>query len=244
MLKNKWAIITGSTGGIGSKISETLYLNKANIVILGRSDKKLKSLKEKLIKKKIGKIILYKIDLSSEEEIKKFAIFIKSKIKKIDILVNNAGVLLENYLGMISKKIINNTTDVNLLSAIYLVQYLKNIMGRGSSIINISSIMGIKGNVGQSIYSASKAGLIGFTYSAAKELGNVGIRVNAVAPGLIKTRMIKAIPIGKKEELLKNIYLKRIGYPQDVANLVLFLSSDLSTYISGQTIGIDGCMTI
>ena len=104
--------------------------------------------------------------------------------------------------------------------------------------------MGIKGNVGQSIYSASKAGLIGFTYSAAKELGNIGIRVNAVAPGLIKTRMIKAIPIGKKEELLKNIYLKRIGYPQDVANLVLFLSSDLSTYISGQTIGIDGCMTI
>ena len=211
---------------------------------MGRSDKKLKSLKEKLIKKKTGKIIIYKIDLSSEEEIKKFAIFIKSKIKKIDILVNNAGVLLDNYLGMISKKIINNTTDVNLLSAIYLVQYLKNIMGRGSSIINISSIMGIKGNVGQSIYSASKAGLIGFTYSAAKELGNIGIRVNAVAPGLIKTRMIKAIPIGKKEELLKNIYLKRIGYPQDVANLVLFLSSDLSTYISGQTIGIDGCMTI
>ena len=146
---------------------------------------------------------------------------------------------------MISKKIINNTIEVNLLSAIYLVQYLKNNMVKGSSIINISSIMGIKGNVGQSIYSASKAGLIGFTFSAAKELGNVGIRVNTVAPGLIKTSMIKAIPIGKKDELLKNIYLKRIGYyPQDVANLVLFLSSDLSSYISGQTIGVDGCMIV
>jgi len=244
MLDKKWAIITGATGGIGSKISETFYLNNANIIILGRDNKKLKSLKNRLYKKKRKKIITYKINLSSEEEIIKFAIFVKNEIKKIDILVNNAGVLLDNYIGMISKKSIKNTIEVNLLSAIYLTQYLKNTLNKGSSIINISSIIGIKGNAGQSIYAASKAGMIGFTYSAAKELGSLGIRVNSIAPGLIKTKMIRSIPEEKRNELIKNINLKRIGQPQDVANLALFLSSKYSSYISGQTISVDGCMTI
>lgn len=245
MKKNKIAVLTGATGGIGSKIAELLNKDDFNLILLAKNKKKLLSLKNKLNKKnKKNKIYIYCFDISSSEAIKENLKKIINKFKKIDILINNAGVLHDSYIGMITEKNIINTLRINLIAPILLTQYLVKKMSKGSSIINISSIIGVKGNETQSVYAASKSGIIGFTMSAAKELSSSGIRVNAVAPGLIQTKMISNIREDKKKELINNINLKRIGKPADVAKLVKFLASDESDYITGQIIQIDGGLRI
>ena len=245
MLKNKKILITGATGGIGKAISILFAKNNGELLLAGRNKKKLNQLRLQILKSYKIKISVYPFDISNYEETKNAFRNIFSKTKNVDVLINNAGILKENLIGMISKKDIDQTINTNLTGPINLTQLVSKIMiKKNSSIINISSIIGKVGNRGQSLYSSSKAGLIGFTFSTAKEFASRGIRVNAIAPGFIKTKMVSKIYKNKYSEVLSSIQMKRIGKPMDVANVALFLASDLSTYVTGQVIGVDGGMII
>ena len=245
MLRKKKILITGATGDIGSEISFLFAKNNAELLLAGKDKKKLMNLRSKLLKSYKTKINIYSFDIGKHEETKSAFKEIFLKNKNIDVLVNNAGILKEGLIGMISEKDIKNTIGTNLIGPINLIQLVNKIMNKkNSSIINISSIMGGRGNSGQSLYSSSKSGLIGFTLSAAKELGSKGIRVNAIAPGYIKTKMVKHITNDKLSNILSSIKMKRPGKPIDVANVALFLASDLSTYVTGQVIGVDGGMIV
>ena len=245
MLKNKKILITGATGGIGKAIAFLFAKNNAELFLTGRNKKKLDKLKSQILRLYKVKISIYVFDISNYDEIKNAFKNIFLKTKNIDVLINNAGILKDNYIGMISNRDINNLINTNLIGPINFTQLVsKIIVKKNSSIINISSIVGKSGKSGQVLYSSSKSGLLGFTLSAAKELASKGIRVNAIAPGLIKTKMIKNIPHKIYSEILSSIKMNRIGKPIDVANVALFLSSDLSSYVTGQIIGVDGGMII
>ena len=245
MLKNKKILITGATGGIGKAIAFLFAKNNAELFLTGRNKKKLDKLKSQILRLYKVKISIYVFDISNYDEIQNAFKNIFLKTKNIDVLINNAGILKDNYIGMISNRDINNLINTNLIGPINFTQLVsKIIVKKNSSIINISSIVGKSGNSGQVLYSSSKSGLLGFTLSAAKELASKGIRVNAIAPGLIKTKMIKNIPHKMYSEILSSIKMNRIGKPIDVANVALFLSSDLSSYVTGQIIGVDGGMII
>jgi len=245
MLKNKKILITGATGGIGKAIAFLFAKNNAELFLTGRNKKKLDKLKSQILRLYKVKISIYVFDISNYDEIKNAFKNIFLKTKNIDVLINNAGILKDNFIGMISNRDINNLINTNLIGPINFTQLVsKIIVKKNSSIINISSIVGKSGNSGQVLYSSSKSGLLGFTLSAAKELASKGIRVNAIAPGLIKTKMIKNIPHKMYSEILSSIKMNRIGKPIDVANVALFLSSDLSSYVTGQIIGVDGGMII
>ena len=245
MLKNKKILITGATGGIGKAIAFLFAKNNAELFLTGRNKKKLDKLKSQILRLYKVKISIYVFDISNYDEIKNAFKNIFLKTKNIDVLINNAGILKDNFIGMISNRDINNLINTNLIGPINFTQLVsKIIVKKNSSIINISSIVGKSGNSGQVLYSSSKSGLLGFTLSAAKELASKGIRVNAIAPGLIKTKLIKNIPHKMYSEILSSIKMNRIGKPIDVANVALFLSSDLSSYVTGQIIGVDGGMII
>ena len=245
MLKNKKILITGATGGIGKAIAFLFAKNNAELFLTGRNKNKLDKLKSQILRLYKVKISIYVFDISNYDEIKNAFKNIFLKTKNIDVLINNAGILKDNFIGMISNRDINNLINTNLIGPINFTQLVsKIIVKKNSSIINISSIVGKSGNSGQVLYSSSKSGLLGFTLSAAKEFASKGIRVNAIAPGLIKTKMIKNIPHKMYSEILSSIKMNRIGKPIDVANVALFLSSDLSSYVTGQIIGVDGGMII
>jgi 3-oxoacyl-[acyl-carrier protein] reductase len=161
-------------------------------------------------------------------------------------VVNNAGLMRNSLLALTSTELFDHTIDVNLKGTFLCTRHASNMMRkqRSGRIINISSIVGLQGYEGQTVYSASKAAVIGFTRSAAKELGRYGITVNAIAPGLIETDLIKDMKPDVKDKMLSNISLGRIGTPEDIAKVVLFLSSDLANYVSGAVIAVDGCQTI
>ena len=223
MLKNKKILITGATGGIGKAIAFLFAKNNAELFLTGRNKKKLDNLKSQILKLYKVKISIYVFDISNYDEIKNAFQNIYSKTKNIDVLINNAGILKDNFIGMISNRDINNIINTNLIGPINFTQLVSKIMSKkNSSIINISSIIGKSGNSGQVLYSSSKSGLLGFTLSAAKEFASKGIRVNAIAPGLIKTKMIKNIPNKMYSEILSSIKMNRIGKPIDVANVALF----------------------
>ena len=245
MLKNKKILITGATGGIGKAIAFLFAKNNAELFLTGRNKKKLDKLKSQILRLYKVKISIYVFDISNYDEIKNAFKNIFLKTKNIDVLINNAGILKDNFIGMISNRDINNLINTNLIGPINFTQLVsKIIVKKNSSIINISSIVGKSGHSGQALYSSSKSGLLGFTLSVAKEFASKGIRVNAIAPGLIKTKMIKNIPHKMYSEILSSIKMNRIGKPIDVANVALFLSSDLSSYVTGQVIGVDGGMII
>ena len=244
MFKNKTVVITGSTGGIGNKTSEMFARNNAKLILFAKNKKKLLSQKKRLQKLNKNLINIYSFDLSSYEEIKKVFRDINKKFKKIDILINNAGILRDSNIGMITQNDIYETLRVNLIAPIILTQLFSKIMSKNSSIVNVSSIVGKTGNISQSVYAASKAGLIGLTLSASKELANRKVRVNAIAPGFINTKMISSVPKSKKKEILSNIKLGRIGTASEVALAIKFLSSSDSNYITGQVLGVDGGMLV
>jgi len=184
-------------------------------------------------------------DVRDIEAIKKAFSWIKKEFGQLNVLVNNAGVLDDALLGMIDQKQIQTTFATNIEGVIHHMQYAARLMKKnGGSIVNVSSIIGRTGNTGQTVYSASKAAVIGASYSAAKELAPHGIRVNAVAPGFIDTDMTKQLSEEKYAERLKEIKMGRIGKAEEVANTIWFLGSDLSTYVTGQVIGVDGGMVI
>ena len=246
MLKDKVAIVTGGTRGIGRAIALKLADQGANIVINYRnSDKEAEELKA-ILEEKGVKVLTVKCDISNFEDSKNLMDKCKEVFGKIDILVNNAGITKDTLIMRMKEEDFDNVIDVNLKGTFNCAKHASAIMlkQRFGKIINMTSVVGIAGNAGQVNYAASKAGVIGLTKSLAKELGSRGITVNAVAPGFINTDMTASLSEKVKEEASKNIPLKRLGDPEDVANLVGFLASDSANYITGQVINVDGGMVM
>ncbi|MDK0558179.1 3-oxoacyl-[acyl-carrier-protein] reductase [Clostridium perfringens] len=246
MLKDKVAIVTGGTRGIGRAIALKLADQGANIVINYRnSDKEAEELKA-ILEEKGVKVLTVKCDISNFEDSKNLMDKCKEVFGKIDILVNNAGITNDTLIMRMKEEDFDNVIDVNLKGTFNCAKHASAIMlkQRFGKIINMTSVVGIAGNAGQVNYAASKAGVIGLTKSLAKELGSRGITVNAVAPGFINTDMTASLSEKVKEEASKNIPLKRLGDPEDVANLVGFLASDAANYITGQVINVDGGMVM
>ena len=246
MLKDKVAIVTGGTRGIGRAIALKLADHGANIVINYRnSDKEAEELKA-ILEEKGVKVLTVKCDISNFEDSNNLMDKCKEVFGKMDILVNNAGITKDTLIMRMKEEDFDNVIDVNLKGTFNCAKHASAIMlkQRFGKIINMTSVVGIAGNAGQVNYAASKAGVIGLTKSLAKELGSRGITVNAVAPGFINTDMTASLSEKVKEEASKNIPLKRLGDPEDVANLVGFLASDAANYITGQVINVDGGMVM
>ena len=246
MLKGKNVIVTGATRGIGREIALTLAQNGANIAMNYRN---LNSEVEDLINeiKSFGvDALAIKCDVSSTNEVENFVKEVKAHYNTIDVLVNNAGITKDGLILRMKEEEFDDVPDVNLKGTFNTTKSISSIMVRQKygKIINISSVVGIAGNAGQCNYAASKAGVIGFSKSVARELASRNINVNVVAPGYINTDMTKNLPDKVKEEIIKSIPMKKIGNPKEVANLVLFLSSNLSDYITGQVINVDGGMVM
>jgi len=246
LLDNKTAVLTGSNRGIGKKILEVFSMNGAKVFACVRENNdSFKSYVDKLEKKTKNQIITIKLDLSNEEEIKNAANEIVSLKIPIDILINNAGIIHNSIFQMTSINKFKEIFDINFFSQALFTQYILKSMvkNKKGSIVNISSTSGIDGNAGRSAYSASKAALISQSKALSRELGIHNIRVNTIAPGLTNTDMMKNNTTKNViENVLKDVSLKRLADPEEIANAVLLLSSDLSSYITGQTIRVDGGM--
>ena len=246
MLKGKNAIITGASRGIGREIALTLAENGANIVINYRNYNNEIEALVKDIEAKGVKIVTVKCDVSNFEEVENLISEAKEKLGSIDILVNNAGLTKDGLLMRMKQEDFESVLDVNLKGVFNTTKLITPIMmkQRAGKIINISSVVGLVGNAGQCNYAASKAGVIGFSKSIARELAPRGVNINVVAPGYIDTDMTNGLSDKVKESILQTIPMKKMGSTKDVANLVLFLSSGLSDYITGQVINVDGGMVM
>ena len=244
LLENKVALITGGSRGIGKSIVEKFVSNGCNVAFTYNKSESEAKLIESSLSEKDLKIIAYKSNAANYEEAEILADSVVNEFGKIDILVNNAGITKDNLLMRMSEDDFNQVLNINLNSVFNMTkavqrEFLKNRYG---SIINISSIVGIKGNAGQSNYSASKAGIIGFTKSIALELGSRNIRSNVVAPGFIETEMTKNLSEDTLKSWYSSIPLKRGGKPSDIGNVCVFLGSDMSSYMTGQVLVVDGGM--
>lgn len=246
MLKGKTAVVTGASRGIGRAIAIKLAKLGANVVVNYRKseDAVLDVVKE--IEALGVKALAVKADISSYSDVE---IMMKKCIEKfgsIDILVNNAGITKDGLLMRMKEEDFDSVIDINLKGAFNCTKHVSAIMLRQRSgrVINISSVTGITGNAGQVNYSSAKAGIIGMTKSVAREFASRGVTCNAVAPGFIQTDMTNALPIKVKDTLMNTIPLKRLGTPNDVANVVAFLASEEASYITGQVINVDGGMVM
>lgn len=245
-LLGKTAVVTGGSRGIGKSISLKLASLGANIVVNYTSNSERANKVVDEIKGLGREAVAIKADVSNPEDVKSFVKEINNHFDSIDILVNNAGVTKDTLLIRMKNEDWDKVLNINLKGTYLCTKLIgkKMMKQRSGKIINIASVVGIMGNAGQSNYAASKAGVIGFTKSIAKEFAPRGINVNAVAPGFIETDMTDALPDGVKEEYSKNIPLGRLGTPEDVSNVVAFLSSKEANYITGQVINIDGGMVM
>lgn len=244
LLEGKTAVITGASRGIGRQIAIRFAEAGANVVFSDiRYDENAESLEKELLSKGI-KSKGYASDASSFEASEQFINEVIKDFPVIDVLVNNAGITRDNLLMRMTESDWDAVINVNLKSVFNLTKAVQKVMlkQRFGSIINMSSVVGVQGNGGQSNYSASKAGIIGFTKSIAQELGSRNIRCNAIAPGFIETEMTAKLPQDVKENWIKDIPLKRAGTTDDVANVTMFLASELSSYVNGQVISVCGGM--
>jgi len=244
-LTNKVAIITGASQGIGKGMAETFAKAGAHVACVSRNKDNLKSVADSLIKNG-GAASFYTCDVSSLDAFQNTIKEIAENHGSVDILVNNAGVCKDKLIMRMSEDDWNKVININLNGAFNGIKAVSQIMikQRAGRIISISSIVGLIGNPGQANYAASKAGLIGLSKSAAKELAPRGITVNAIAPGYIATDMTDQITDQAKESLITKIPLGRIGSPSDIAASALFLASDEAGYITGQTLTVDGGMVM
>ena len=239
-LKNKKVIITGATGGIGNSILNSFVEHKARVLATGTNEEKLKSLKSTY-----SDIHTKKFDISKHDDIETF---IEETIDILggnpDILINNAGITRDNLSLRMSKKEWDEVLNLNLTSTFLLCKFTlkKMIKNKFGKIVNVTSVVGHTGNVGQANYAASKSGIIGFSKSLALEYAKKNININCVSPGFIKTEMTNKIDPKYKELIVSKIPSNRLGSTKDVANVVIFLSSDLANYITGETIHVNGGM--
>lgn len=241
LLKNKVCLVTGASRGIGREIAELFAAEGAavavNDVINGSADEWISNTEHK------ENLEAYYFDITDNRSIRENVLAIKNKFGRIDVLVNNAGVEYNELIGMISEEHMDKMFRVNVYGTINMIQAVSRIMSRGGggSIINISSMVGLRGNKGQLVYSATKGAVIAATKSAAKELAVKNIRVNSIAPGLTQTKMMEGAEIKKLQTRIDNICMGRIAQPKDIAGACLMLATDFTSYISGQIIPVDGC---
>tara|TARA_B100000242_G_scaffold293486_1_gene271781 strand:+ start:1980 stop:2717 length:738 start_codon:yes stop_codon:yes gene_type:complete len=239
-LKNKKVIVTGATGGIGDAIVKFFVKSEAKVLATGTNEEKLN-----LIKKNYTNVLVNRFDISRHDDIEKF---IEDSTKIFDgnpdILINNAGITRDNLSLRMSSKEWNEVLDINLTSTFLMTKFAlkKMIKNKYGKIVNITSVVGHTGNVGQANYAASKSGIIGFSKSLALEYAKKNININCVSPGFIETNMTDKIDPKFKELIIAKIPSNRLGSPDDVANVVAFLCSDLANYITGETIHVNGGM--
>ena len=244
LLEGKTVIITGASRGIGKGIAEVFAKQGANIAFTYRSSDEKANILEKELSANGCKVKGYKSDASDFEAAQELAANVIDEFGSIDVLVNNAGITKDGLLMRMSEEDFDSVMDVNMKSVFNMTKAVLRPMlkQRKGSIINMSSVVGVKGNAGQANYSASKAAINGFTKSTALELGSRNIRCNAIAPGFIETEMTEALGKEQVEEWRNSIPLKRGGTPEDIANATLFLASDMSAYVTGQVLHVCGGM--
>ena len=243
-LDGKVALVTGASRGIGRAIALALAGAGARVFAGGRDEAALVAM---IADNGLhDRLVPLAFDVNDSAAVKAAFMTVQKQAGRLDILVNNAGVLRDAVIEMASADLMDEVFATNLKSLVICSQYAVRLMARsgGGSIINLASIIGRFGNSGQSVYGASKAGVIGFTLSLAKEVAARGIRVNAIAPGYVETDMTAALPADKRDALMTRIGMGRAGQPADIAPLALFLASDGAHYITGQVIGVDGGLII
>lgn len=246
MLKGKVAVVTGGNKGIGFSVCKTYAENGADIcIIYGGNDEAAKKAKDEILKLGV-KVKIYKCDVSDYNLVENTMKEIINDFGGVDILVNNAGITKDNLMLRMSEQDFDRVIDINLKGTFNTIKHLYSYFMKKKSgkIINISSVVALSGNKGQANYVSSKSGVIGLTKTVAKELSARGVTCNAIAPGYIETDMTDAINDSFKEVVKNNIALGRFGKPSDVANLALFLGSNLSDYITGEVIKVDGGLYI
>lgn len=243
LVEDRVILVTGASRGIGRATAMLLAKNGARVIVnYNGNEEKAKELVDELVDSGF-EAVMFKADVSKEDEVKALYDFVKEKYGRLDVLINNAGIMKNNLIMMTKADEFDQITDVNCRGVFLCTRIFSKMMTRqkAGKIINTASIVGVYGNSGQTLYSASKSFVIGYTKAAAKELGHFGITVNAVAPGFIETDLTKTTSEKVREDLLAKTALGRFGTPEDIAKVMLFLSSDLSDYVSGQIIGVDGC---
>ena len=241
----KTVLITGGSRGIGKAVAMKFAENGYKIIINYVSDKTdTEQLKKELLQAGAADILLIKADVSNSEDVKNMVKETIEKFEKIDVLVNNAGITKDNLLMRMSEEEFDKVIQINLKGTYLVTKEVTRYMmkKKKGSIVNLASVVGVAGNAGQCNYAASKAGIIGFTKSIAKELASRNIRANAVAPGFIETDMTNVLKEEIKENINSQIPLRRMGSAKEVAELVYFLGEDASSYITGQVINVDGGM--
>ncbi|MCB9771947.1 MAG: 3-oxoacyl-[acyl-carrier-protein] reductase [Candidatus Omnitrophica bacterium] len=243
--KNEIVVVTGATRGIGKAIAMAFAKQDAEVILIGRSQDALKALSDEI--RASGQASdFFACDVANGENVQKTVNIILDKYKRIDILINNAGITRDNLLLRMSESDWDDVINTNLKGVFNFTKAVSRPMlkAKKGKIISIASIIGITGNAGQANYAASKAGIIGFTKSVARELASRGITANAIAPGYIETEMTGQLNEELKDKILKTIPLGRLGTVEDIANISLFLASKEADYITGQTIVVDGGMAI
>ncbi len=244
-MANKIAIITGASGGIGQAITSRLAKTHTHLILTYYgSDDSLQDLKAELEASEEVVIACYQLNINDQTEINDFFKMVKEEYASVDTLVNNAGITNDMLVAKMKLEDFTKVIDTNLTGTFLMSKLALKLMGRqrSGSIVNISSVIGVKGNAGQANYAASKAGVIALTQSMAKEYGRRNIRVNAVAPGFITSPMTDVLDQEYQAKVKENIALRRFGTADEVANSVNFLASEESSYITGQTLVIDGLM--
>ncbi len=243
-MNNKVALVTGAPKGIGQAIALKLAKDGYDIVINFHSSQDKAIQLQSLIQDLGQKAWIYQANVADGKEVENMFKMIKEECGKLDVLVNNAGITKDNLLLRLKDEEFDQVIATNLKGCFNCTKHAAKLMfkQKKGSIINISSVIGLIGNIGQVNYAASKAGILGITKSAAKELARYNVRVNAVCPGFIETDMTKSLDTSYVDDIIKNIALQRLGKPEDIANTVSFLAGDMSGYITGQTICVDGGM--
>lgn len=240
-LQDKVCIVTGGSRGLGFAIAIKFAQEGARVAICDVNEESLNKAVEE-IKKINSEVMGFKVDVTNKEDIENMVKAIIDKYGRVDVLVNNAGILMDAQLHKMTDEQFDKVIDVNLKGVFLCTRAVVDIMRaqESGSIINLSSLAGVYGNFGQTNYAATKAGIVGFTKTWAKELGRKGIRANAIAPGLIDTPLMRTLPEKIQGKMAKMIPLQRFGKPEEIANVAAFLASDESSYVNGVTIEVSG----